>query len=491
MIELKSRQQALRYLETRLQAEQSLIPSLPQVLVRVQKAISNQAVGARELADVILEDPSLTASTLRLANSAFYLHSHAKIRTVTGAIVLLGFETIRNVVLGLSVYNMLSNLPRTRDYRQVWRHSLAVAVGARMFANRLHFAVPEEAFVAGLLHDIGKLILGQFFPEHYAQALNLAIAQNMTQLEAESRLLHCTHVDAGCQLAEFWGFPAEIRRAIACHEYEGDRQALAENEPPLVHVVLIANLLAQQLYGDTPGKVSATRDECSSLAAEFLGLEAGEIEPLLGRLREEVTEVGRLLDIVVDEWRYGSRVGKPGSRGGHVAERAKLEFLLHANEAALSGTDATNYLKDTVHRLFEALELECFMILFPSQVANCLQPRFAYGGGVKEIRNRISVSLDTEDDVAAWAFINRLPVVVEPANLHRFSRLSEHSLATLLGTFNLAAVPVIVGARTIAVAVAARSREAANLADEDVRIISLYLQNFANVLVRGRSKENG
>lgn len=493
MIEIKSRNDVFRHFERSLGENENMMPALPQALVRVQKAIQDTGVSAKDLAEVILHDPSLTASVLRLANSAYYRHSRANIRTITSAIVLLGFETIRNLALGLSVYNMLNRLPRARNYRSIWRHSLCCAVCAQRFARCMDLPVPEEAFVAGLLHDMGKLILGQFFPEHYAQVLN-ASEKGKSLIGAENEVLKCSHLDAGMFIASYWSFPSDIVEAIGQHESGRGDPAPLSASPPLTKIVFIANRVAHFLFGDIGEARMPTYEELEEICGKSLGISAASVQRIINMLRPEIQDIARVMDIVIDDWRMEEEPHARESRDlrvprGGDPSRERLEFLLYASELAASGTDFVDFLQSTTERLFAALGLEYVLLLFHHREIGGLTARMGYGPNIAEIRDRVNIRLDSADDPAALAFLEKKPVVVGPDNLHRFSRLSECNLVPLLGTFNIAAVPVLVGERAIAVLVAARNHQEEEIDQEALRILVSYCQNAATVLGRAKKRD--
>ena len=121
----------------RMLAEAKDLPLLPQVVILVQKTIDEEGSSASDLADVITNDQVLTSRLLRMANSSFYRFSHNPISTVTDAIVLLGFDTVKNITLGLSIYKMMSGLSKDNSFRFFWRHSLCCAMAAQSLADEI------------------------------------------------------------------------------------------------------------------------------------------------------------------------------------------------------------------------------------------------------------------------------------------------------------------------------------------------------------------
>ena len=244
------------------------LPTLPLVASRLLESIADpEAATSEEIGALIALDPALTARTLKLANSDFYGFPR-KVGTVDLAVVVLGHNTIRDLVLGAAVFQTLD--PTWQSLTGLWSHSLACGVAARALADRCRYRLESEAFAAGMLHDLGKVVLRQTYPEAYDAAMALAREQGITMLEAECGILGSDHAEVGGWLAERWGLPGDLVEAIAFHH----RPEEARLNPELVSLVHIADWLAGRTGNAwppdaKPGSVSPFAWEC---------VEAGEIE---------------------------------------------------------------------------------------------------------------------------------------------------------------------------------------------------------------------
>ncbi len=194
------------------------LPTLPVIVPEVLRLISDAHASARDLARVIGTDQSLTSRILRLSNSAFY-GFRREIVTINHAIVLLGFETVKNLVLASTVFEVLDagDGRPSFDREQFWIHAAATAVAARQVARTLRLVDPEAVFVGGLLHDIGKVVLDRFFGCRYADVAQQAANEPCLIREAERRAFGIDHAEVGRWLAERWRFPAAIVEPIAFH----------------------------------------------------------------------------------------------------------------------------------------------------------------------------------------------------------------------------------------------------------------------------------
>ena len=230
----------LRIIEDELQD----LPSLPAVVVRVMQTINDPTTSATDLNRLISTDQSLAAKILRLVNSSYYGFPR-KITTITHAIVILGFSTVRNLATSLGVVNGFDhgNGVTALDREAFWSHSVAVASAASLIARRKNASakVLEEVFIGGLLHDIGKLFLDQYFPQQYAIAIKLARAANISIWEAEKTALGVGHVLIGKRVAEKWNLPPSLNAMIALHH----QTAYAKEYMEIVSIVHAADYLAR------------------------------------------------------------------------------------------------------------------------------------------------------------------------------------------------------------------------------------------------------
>ena len=192
------------------------LPSLPAVVMELLNSIDQDDVDISVLAKKVSHDQALTAKTLRLANSSLY-GLQVKVTTIQQAITFLGFQTTRNLITAAAVTGCFAegHCPGF-DHKAFWRHSIATAACVKVLARQMRFN-QDYAFTAGLLHDIGRLVLVSCFPEQYAAAIAYRAEHDCYLLEAERAVLGVDHVDAGLALAEHWNFSDTMRLAIGGH----------------------------------------------------------------------------------------------------------------------------------------------------------------------------------------------------------------------------------------------------------------------------------
>ncbi|MBB3120483.1 HDOD domain-containing protein [Pseudoduganella violacea] len=192
------------------------LPSLPAVVMELLNSIDQEDIDISVLAKKVSHDQALTAKTLRLANSSLY-GLQVKVTTIHQAITYLGFQTTRNLITAAAVTGCFAEGACAGfDHKAFWRHSIASAACAKVLARHMRFN-QDYAFTAGLLHDIGRLVLVSSFPQRYEEVLAWRAEHDCHLLEAERAVLGIDHVEAGLALAEHWNFSDTMRLAIGGH----------------------------------------------------------------------------------------------------------------------------------------------------------------------------------------------------------------------------------------------------------------------------------
>jgi putative nucleotidyltransferase with HDIG domain len=194
------------------------VPTLPTILFEVDRLMQDPDVTTRQIARLIEKDQAMTAKLLRLANSAFYSFS-TPMSDIYSAMVLMGINTVRSAVMSISVVRAFKGMAEMEGLRIVdfWHHAAAVAITSRFLAAQSRGANPDEAFVGGLLHDVGKILLAQLFPEQFAAVWAFIRENGVTFVEAEHRTLPVDHCFIGARLAKRWKLPEDLSESIRLH----------------------------------------------------------------------------------------------------------------------------------------------------------------------------------------------------------------------------------------------------------------------------------
>jgi putative nucleotidyltransferase with HDIG domain len=218
------------------------IATLPEVLARIIDVVQNERTTAFDLADEIAKDQALAMRVLRVVNSSFYGFPRS-IRSIPEAVVILGFNEIERLALTISVINMFGkSAAQVRALHNLWRHSLACSLAAGTLEQHFRRKYPEiaGAHLAGLLHDIGKAVIGQYFLEEMARVLDLVESSGCSVYEAEYEVFGgITHCEVGGWVAERWNLPSELINSIRGHH----RPLEVPGDPILPHATHLADTL--------------------------------------------------------------------------------------------------------------------------------------------------------------------------------------------------------------------------------------------------------
>lgn len=193
-------------------------PTLPTVYLKLINKFDNPLVTAQELSDAISLDPAASAKLLKVANSSLYSFS-GRVSSISQAIFNIGFVGVKNVILSMGIMEIFTSMNYNNRFSAVelWKHSLAVGVVASKIANHVHSLKNDDYFIAGLLHDIGKLFLLNTYKHEYIEAVDFAYKKKIHIREAEQLKFEINHCEAGAILAEKWSLPMVLRRAIRNH----------------------------------------------------------------------------------------------------------------------------------------------------------------------------------------------------------------------------------------------------------------------------------
>lgn len=274
------------------------LPTMPAIALEVLRLSRDSEADLRQIADVVTRDVALSGRLLKVVNSSFY-GLRRKVSTISQSVVMLGLASVKTLALGFSLTDGISRGKNAAaDLKPFWRRSLYFAVAARTFAEHKVPILREEAFVAGLLADIGTLAMAEAFGDEYAP---LAIGGSHTYLDvvpAEREAFGCDHQDVGRLMAESWHLPELLTIPIGHHHYPegcGDVDPMVTD---LTGVIFAANLCAETFCGQ-PSKEIVDRFEAA--AAQYVGVDQAACREMLDHLHSDTDEVSKLLEIDVPE----------------------------------------------------------------------------------------------------------------------------------------------------------------------------------------------
>lgn len=266
------------------------LPTLPRTMLKITEVINHPESSAEDLARVITQDQVLTARLLKLVNSSFYGFPR-RVNAVTSAIVLVGFDAIRNLLLTSSVFDLFSDPdgPSIVEAEKYWDHALGCAVGAKIIGTHLRMDHVEELFVCGLLHDIGKIVAMRYLPELFAKVQQQARQKGQLIRIAESEVLGFHHGELGQLVAERWNLSAKLVKVIAHHHGPAKAGAFAV-EASVVH---LADILCRALQMGSGGDEQVP--PLDGRAWQLLRIEKEQIEVLMAEIETAYRDIRQFM----------------------------------------------------------------------------------------------------------------------------------------------------------------------------------------------------
>lgn len=277
------------------------LPTIAAVISKLNEAMANKNAGAKELADIISDDPSIMTRVLKLVKTSYYAPATGKeISSVQLAITRLGFPVLKNIVLTTSVFTAFKNTKyKLFDPNEFWRHTISTGFASTVINKYAKIAeenkkVSEDLLhISGLLHDIGKIILQEYFPEEFEKSLELSQEKMMPLYQAETEIMGANHADIGGWLARKWGLDKELIDVIELHHYPTKVQG---DLKPLISLVHIADYICNYKKIGFSGNFAAP--VYSSKIWNYLNLSIEEIPKIVEDVEKEFQHSQVLLSLL-------------------------------------------------------------------------------------------------------------------------------------------------------------------------------------------------
>jgi putative nucleotidyltransferase with HDIG domain len=255
----------------------SAIPTLPTVLADVLKLIDREDVSVNQIGDFISEDQALSARVLKMVNSPIYGFP-GRISSINQALMLIGLGVLKGMLTGVAIFDVMQ-----KTMVGLWEHSIGAAAAARIIAQRAGMKEVEEASVAGLIHDLGKVALGVCYPAEFGLCVERARAERKYIFDLEREIMGVSHAEAGSWLARKWNFPRQLVEAVAYHH----KPRLAKEAKKLAATVHLADAFIKMTgfgFGGDP-LVHPVDEE----AWAMLGLGDDDVKDILLELEDAIS----------------------------------------------------------------------------------------------------------------------------------------------------------------------------------------------------------
>ena len=272
----------------------SNLPTLPSVIQKVVSLVQDEKTSATKLGDLIAYDQAISSRLLRVANSAYYGFPR-EISTVQQAIVLIGFEQVKSLSLGIAVFGVMKGANDTTSRMQdaFWEHSAGCSLAAKIICNKLGKPDGEVAFTASLLHDMGKIILANFFSKEYRVVLERIQENGKSFVDVEEEVFGFTHADVGNWLCSRWKLPQSLASSVRCHH------KVDEVEPDNIHitsVVHLADVICRRAgIGNNGNEMIPSFQKA---AQEELCVDEEQMNQMIAELKEEEEKVNAFMSSI-------------------------------------------------------------------------------------------------------------------------------------------------------------------------------------------------
>ena len=265
------------------------LPTLSTVVMKLSQLLVDINISAKDVAEVIQYDQAIVTKLLKMVNSAFFGFSN-KVSSVQHALMLLGFNTVRNAIIAIEVINAMNTKNKIKgfDIAAFWQHAIGVAVISRHLDEETGHHFRENVFTAGIIHDIGKIVMAHYFGGRYQAALETMYREKINYWDAENRHFPMNHADVGMQLAKRWHLPETMCNVIGRHH----ETSKAGSVDDLVQIVHAADALFHVYLEDHP----STEDwPIGSGARQLLRPQIKSAGQWIPALNDEIKEAYKLL----------------------------------------------------------------------------------------------------------------------------------------------------------------------------------------------------
>ncbi len=449
------------------------LPAMPQILIKLIELLQADDAGMPELAALIAKDAGMTSKILGVANSSAY-QRHSRTVGLEQALVSLGTDMIKTLVISESVFQTFNNFPHSgsTDLRAFWKGSLTTAVIARDIARVLDYPHVEEAYLAGLLHNVGRLALLATAPKEYAY--NFTARDDEELCAVEQRTLEITHAEAGAWLIERWNLDSFLADSVLYHHEPVPRLEAAH---PLIRIVRLAHQLCY--HAETP--------EAAADAAALCGIEADKLDAFVKSAARQVARAAEHLGI---DLAGADEIPAPPAAPpapvdpvqARLSEEVRNMVLVQEMGQSFARQQGEAGMLDAMTRSARILfDLDTTVILLESPTGHALQ-----GAGSGEAQQRLAelaIPLN-KPGVLADAANNRQLAFATRSGAGATAALGivEEQLFRIVGSEALVCLPLVANQRCLGMIVGGVAAWQVPLLQKKARFLQAYASQAANAL---------
>ena len=459
------------------------LPTLPHILVKLIEACNKDDANLAEVSRIVETDPSLSSKILKLINSAFY-GLPKKVESIQHSISYLGMTTIRNIAIGSSISQAVqpSSVGALFNLKVFWWHSLRCAVLARLIARQTHYGSPDEAFLTGLLHDIGRMVLWINYPKEYTELLAKCNGRSDLILAGEIRQ-GVTHCEIGAWMLHRWKLQSFLVDAVLYHHesVEKIKKAL-----PLVQIVYAANVLAKIPVQKEEGR------KPNDIAEDLLQLTPSQVDELLIQTDQEVEEVSRLLGIEIEEPKEShapvSEIDKEKQEtlGREVKD---ISLLLATLQNLMEFHDKDAILGVVQQGIFILFDVKDIFFFLYDQERDSLLGKGVNGNERSMMINDLVVPLKIEDSVLVMSLLHKKPLEFFAGSSGSGTVIIDHQLIRFIGKEGILCLPMLAHGEYVGVIVLGLDRIEFSHLSQRFHLLNLFARQAALSLYTEKMKQ--
>lgn len=458
------------------------LPSLPQVLLKLIEACNNDETTPKELSQIISKDPSLSTRVMRLVNSP-YAGLINKVKSIEQGVLYLGSDTIKNIAISASVLQVFSHMEGNSFFKlsQFWWHSFMCASIARSIAKKISYPSPEEAFLSGLMHDIGKLLLWVNFTEDYS-AIITDSGNNIDLLITGEKKLGATHCEVGAWLIRQWNLKSLMADAVLYHHEPIERISDAF---PLVKIVYVANALCQVHTKDSRVGLKA--------AEAVFGFSLSQVEEISFGAKEEVTDVAQSLEIAIEPPSIAEITG-PENESGKIEDllfEVRNTSLLYGTLQNLLKADSKDSILKVVERglqiLFDVKRIFFFLCESEKDLLVGSSPK---GDSYDELINDLAVPFKSGKSLLVRSLSGRDIVNSFGKLTSDAITIADEQIIRLLGTDGMLCLPMLAHKKHVGVIVLGIDKPLFRRLSEQLKLLNMLANHAAMCLHVEEIKQN-
>lgn len=422
------------HLFARLQ-DSSNLPSLPQILLQVIEINEQEDFDIKKLIKIIAQDPAISAKVLRLVNSAHF-NLEGKFISLEGAVLYLGADVIKKIAITASIQHAFNGVKQNGSFpiNRFWWNSFSCAIFSKRIAQQTKYANVEEAYVAGLLHNIGKLLLWINFPKEYLSILPL-IENQIDECNAEKQQIGITHCEAGSWLIKHWKLNSFMADAV---HYHHEPLARVKIGFPLIKITFLAHKLSKMNSEDQPS--------IFAIGQELLGLDSKQMNTIISDAQTEIEDIATSLELIIEAPanREEPKADPLDKHSLHLVTKMQDSSLLTSFlEDLIQYNDRDSILKATEQALNILLEIDTALFFLQDAAGNtlfgCTSPQNRFHELVQDLvlPSEITTSL-----LARSIIEQRIISTQELTSTNQLS-LADSQLLDLIGENGMIYVPLV------------------------------------------------